>query len=59
RDAADRGFSVTLAEDACSSWSEEMENAAIRAMNEIYTKVLSTEEIVSLVRAEIAMPAAM
>ena len=53
RDAADRGFSVTLAEDACSSWSEEMENAAIRAMSEIYAKVLSTEEIVSLVRAEI------
>jgi nicotinamidase-related amidase len=48
---------VTLAEDACSSWSEEMENAAIRAMSEIYAKVLSTEEIVSLVKAEMAVPA--
>jgi nicotinamidase-related amidase len=45
RDAADRGFSVTLAEDACASWSEEMEQAAIRAMSEIYAKVLSTDEI--------------
>jgi nicotinamidase-related amidase len=56
-DAADRGFSVTLAEDACSSWSEEMENAAIRAMSEIYAKVLSTEEIASFVRAQSAVPA--
>ncbi len=46
RDAADRGFSVTLAEDACASWSVEMEQAAIRAMSEIYAKVLSTDEIV-------------
>lgn len=46
RDAADRGFSVTLAEDACASWSEEMEQAAIRAMSEIYAKTLSTDEII-------------
>jgi nicotinamidase-related amidase len=48
RDAADRGFSVTLAEDACASWSEEMEQAAIRAMSEIYAKALSTDEIIRL-----------
>jgi nicotinamidase-related amidase len=48
RDAADRGFSVTLAEDACASWSEEMEQAAIRAMSEIYAKVLSTDETIRL-----------
>ena len=58
RDAADRGFAVTLAEDACASWSVEMESAAIRAMSEIYAKVLSTEEIVALVRAQNAVPAA-
>ena len=57
RDAADRGFAVTLPEDACASWSEEMEYAAIRAMSEIYAKVLSTDEIVSLVRTKVAMPA--
>lgn len=51
RDAADRGFSVTLAEDACASWSPEMEAAAIRAMSEIYAKVLTTAEIIALVSA--------
>ena len=58
RDAADRCFAVTLAEDACASWSVEMESAAIRAMSEIYAKVLSTEEIISLVRAHNAVPVA-
>jgi len=57
RDAADRSFAVTLADDACASWSEDMEHAAIRAMSEIYAKVLSTDEIVSLVRSNRAMPA--
>jgi nicotinamidase-related amidase len=45
RDAADRGFAVTLVEDACSSWSEDMERAAIRAMSEIYAKVLTTDDV--------------
>ena len=56
RDAADRGFSVTLAEDACASWSVEMEHAAIRAMSEIYAKVMTTDEIISLVRAQSIVP---
>jgi nicotinamidase-related amidase len=56
RDASDRGFAVTLAEDACASWSEEMESAAIRAMSEIYAKVMTTDEIVSLVREQAAVP---
>jgi nicotinamidase-related amidase len=51
RDASDRSFAVTLVEDACSSWSEEMERAAIRAMSEIYAKVLSTDEALHLLRS--------
>src|SRR5262245_13736908 len=51
RDASDRSFAVTLVEDACSSWSEEMERAAIRAMSEIYAKVLSTEDALHLLRS--------
>ncbi|MGH2617671.1 MAG: cysteine hydrolase family protein [Thermomicrobiales bacterium] len=46
RDAADRGFSVTLVADGCASWSEDMERAAIRAMSEIYAKVVSTDDVV-------------
>jgi nicotinamidase-related amidase len=55
RDAADRGFAVTLVEDACASWSPEMEHAAIRAMSEIYAKVLSTEQIMPLIKAHLAV----
>ena len=55
RDAADRGFAVTLVEDACSTWSEEMERAAIRAMSEIYAKVLATDDVVSLLRSQPAL----
>ena len=51
RDAADRGFAVTLVEDACASWSDDMERAAIRAMSEIYAKVLSTEDALPLLRS--------
>jgi nicotinamidase-related amidase len=47
RDAADRGFVVTLVDDACASWSPDMEFAAIRAMSEIYAKVLSTDEVIA------------
>ena len=57
RDAADRGFAVTLVEDACASWSEDMEAAAIRAMSEIYAKVMSTDEVVSQLRAPVAVGA--
>jgi nicotinamidase-related amidase len=55
RDASDRSFAVTLVEDACSSWSEEMERAAIRAMSEIYAKVYATDDVVSLLRSQQAL----
>jgi nicotinamidase-related amidase len=50
RDASDRSFAVTVAEDACSTWSEEMEFASIRAMREIYAKIKSTDEILEILR---------
>lgn len=50
RDAADRSFAVTVAEDACATWSEEMEYASIRAMKEIYAKVKSTDEILAILQ---------
>jgi len=50
RDASDRSFAVTLAEDACSTWSEEMERASIRAMKEIYAKIKSTDEILAILQ---------
>jgi nicotinamidase-related amidase len=58
RDAADRGFAVTVIEDACSSWSEDMERAAIRAMSEIYAKVLTTENVLNRLLSPSAEPTA-
>jgi nicotinamidase-related amidase len=55
RDASDRSFAVTLVEDACSSWSEEMERAAIRAMSEIYAKVYATDEVVGMLQSNLVM----
>jgi nicotinamidase-related amidase len=45
RDAADRGFSVTLIEDATATWSPEMQAAALQVMAERYAKVWSTEQV--------------
>lgn len=55
RDAADRGFTVTLIEDACATWSAEMERAALRAMREIYAKVLTTDEVLALLPGRVAI----
>jgi nicotinamidase-related amidase len=47
RDAADRGFQVLLVEDATATWSDEMQQAAMRAMDEIYAKVVTTSEMLT------------
>jgi nicotinamidase-related amidase len=47
RDAADRGFQVLLIEDATATWSAEMQHAAMRAMDEIYAKVVPTSEMLA------------
>jgi nicotinamidase-related amidase len=47
RDAADRGFQVLLVEDATATWSDDMQRAAMRAMDEIYAKVQSTDEMLA------------
>ena len=46
RDAADRGFSVVLVEDATATWSPEMQAAALQVMSERYAKVWSTQQII-------------
>lgn len=56
RDASDRSFAVTVAEDACATWSEDMEYASIRAMKEIYAKVKSTDEILAILQESRHVP---
>jgi nicotinamidase-related amidase len=51
RDAADRGFQVLLVEDATATWSDEMQRAAMRAMDEIYAKAVSTGEMLARLHA--------
>ena len=51
RDAADRGFQVLLVEDATATWTPEMQEAAIRAMDEIYAKVITTDAVLRRVEA--------
>jgi nicotinamidase-related amidase len=48
RDAADRGFTVILAEDATASWSAEMQAAAVLAMSERAAKVKTTEQVLAM-----------
>lgn len=50
RDAADRGFEVILVEDATATWSPEMHQAAMRAMDEIYAKVKPTADVLASLR---------
>jgi nicotinamidase-related amidase len=45
RDGSDLGYEVVLAEDACATWTPEMQDAAVYAMREVYAKVYLTEEI--------------
>ena len=51
RDASDRSFQVLLVEDATATWSEEMQQAAMRAMDEIYAKVVTTSEMLTRLEA--------
>lgn len=49
RDASDRSYGVILIEDACATWTMEMEVEAIQAMNNISAKVKNTHEVVQIV----------
>jgi nicotinamidase-related amidase len=51
RDAADLGFACTVAEDACGAFVEEMHWASIRALRNVYSHVLTTEDVIERIRA--------
>lgn len=46
RDLSDWGFTVYLVEDATGAISQEIHEAEIRILNQIYCKVVSTDEII-------------
>ena len=47
RDAADRGFLVTLVEDGCTAEEDARHDAAIRAVGGHYCRVRSTDEMIA------------
>ncbi|MBI4907315.1 MAG: cysteine hydrolase [Acidobacteria bacterium] len=48
REAADRGFRVIIAEDACTEMSEQMHESALLAFSWVFGRVRSTAEVVEL-----------
>lgn len=47
RDAADRSYSVVLAEDCCAAITEEVHSASVAAMGHTYCQVMGTGEILA------------
>ena len=52
RETADRGFRVIVAEDACTTLSEEMHRAALTAFALAFGRVRKTEELLTLFGVE-------
>ncbi|MHA1529568.1 MAG: cysteine hydrolase family protein, partial [Alphaproteobacteria bacterium] len=45
REAADRGYVVTMVEDACATTHADLHEAAMRNFQRLFGRVLSTEEV--------------
>jgi nicotinamidase-related amidase len=52
RETADRGFRVVIAEDACTTLSEEMHKAALLAFSLAFGRVRKTEELLKILGEE-------
>jgi len=48
REAADRGYAVTLVEDACATTHKELHEATLQNFNRFFGKVRSTQEVLNL-----------
>lgn len=46
RDAADIGYRCVVVEDACATYTADIEAASIRAMRDVYAKITSTETVI-------------
>jgi nicotinamidase-related amidase len=51
RDACDRGFHITLINDACATVTPELHNATISTVRDRYSRVMTADEVVKEVRA--------
>lgn len=48
REAADRGYAVTLVEDACATTHKDLHESTLRNFQRFFGKVRSTDEVLSL-----------
>jgi len=48
REAADRGYAVTLVEDACATTHKELHEGTVRNFGRFFGKVRSTDEVIDL-----------
>lgn len=53
RSLADAGFEVILVEDACAAATQQLHDAEIMIMNQIYCQVMKTDDVIALVEKEI------
>ena len=51
RDAADRGFDVTIVEDACTAFSSDLHRAALQAFSYAFGRVRSTQAVIDALTA--------
>lgn len=54
RHAAERGFQVFVAEDACAAWEEAFHAASLASLSRYFARIASTEEIVRELGSAIA-----
>ena len=47
REAADRGFAVTMVDDACATTHEDLHNAALRNFQRFFGRVRSTADVIA------------
>tara|TARA_R100000030_G_scaffold77176_1_gene60076 strand:- start:1009 stop:1179 length:171 start_codon:yes stop_codon:yes gene_type:complete len=48
REAADRGYAVTIVEDACATTHKELHDSTVKNFSRFFGKVRSTEEVLEL-----------
>ena len=51
RDAADRGFDVTIVEDACTAFSSDLHRAALQAFSYAFGRVRNTRAVIDALTA--------
>jgi len=50
RDACDRGFYITLVDDACATVTPELQNATVTTVKDRYARVFNTEQAINEIR---------